>query len=130
LFFQPIIFVNILAVTLSPKLKMPAAVLSQYQLPTRSMPLTMPGKSPVSPPLMKPSAPYSRIATSPPSAGSSVNSSAVPSLTSGSYAESGDHDTSSMGTHGVDLMEMMSTRLNTAVNPLPLDKNLARQAQM
>ncbi len=90
----------------------------------------MPGKAPLSPSLVKPT-PYSRIATSPPSAGSSVNTSAVPSLTSGSYAgsASGDYENGSSGAHGVDLIDMMNNRLSSAVNPLPLDRSLARQAQ-
>ena len=89
----------------------------------------MPGKAPLSPPLVHPT-PYSRVATSPPSAGSSINTSAVPSLTSGSYADSvsGDHESFNSGTHGVDLIDMMSSRLSTAVDSLPLDKSLARQA--
>ena len=106
------------------------AVQPRYQVTTHSMPLTMPGKSQLSPPLVKPS-PYSRIATSPPSAGSSVNTSNVPSLTSGSYAgsASGDYENSSSGAHGVDLIDMMTNRMSTAVNPLPMDRSLARQAQ-
>lgn len=106
------------------------AVQPRYQVTTHSMPLTMPGKSQLSPPLVKPT-PYSRIATSPPSAGSSVNTSNVPSLTSGSYAgsASGDYENSSSGAHGVDLIDMMTNRMSTAVNPLPMDRSLARQAQ-
>ena len=90
----------------------------------------MPGKTQISPPLVQPT-PYSRIATSPPSAGSSINTSAVPSLTSGSYANSvsGDHESFNSGAQGVDLIDMMSSRLSTAVDSLPLDRNLARQAQ-
>ncbi|MCJ1477377.1 hypothetical protein MMC13_006048 [Lambiella insularis] len=90
----------------------------------------MPGKSPYYAPIAKP-APYTRAAISPPSAGSSVNTSAVPSLTSGSYvgSASGGHDGSDSGAHGVDLIDMMSNRLSNAVNPLPLDRSLARQAQ-
>jgi len=101
----------------------------QYQ-PTASAPLAMPGKSQhYVPPVQQ--GPYSRPAISPPSAGSSVNSSAVPSLTSDSYtgSSSGDHDLSSGGARGVDLIEMMTDRLSSAVNPLPMDRSLARQAQ-
>ena len=76
-------------------------------------------------------APYNRVPMSPATAGSSVNSSAVPSLTSGSYAgsSSGDRDSSSGGAGSVDLIDMMTDRLGNAVNPLPLDRSLAQQAQ-
>lgn len=107
-----------------------ATTQARYQITTPSLPLKMPGKSPYYTSVAKP-APYTRATISPPSAGSSVNTSAVPSLTSGSYAgsASGDHDSSDSGAHGVDLIDMMSTRLGNAVNPLPLDRSLARQAQ-
>lgn len=74
---------------------------------------------------------YSRVALSPPQAGSSANTSAVPSLTSGSYAGSsaGDSDSSNGGVSGIDLVELMNDRLSNAVDPLPLDRSLARQAQ-
>ena len=95
-----------------------------------TLPLSVPGKTPHNPSPMHP-APYSRVAVSPPQGGSSVNTSAVPSLTSGSYAGSttGDSDVSNGGASGIDLVEMMNDRLSNAVNPLPLDRSLARQAQ-
>lgn len=95
-----------------------------------TLPLGVPGKSPKSSLPMHP-APYNRVAVSPPQGGSSINTSAVPSLTSGSYAGStnGDSDSSHSGTSGIDLVEMMNDRLSNAVDPLPLDRSLARQAQ-
>ncbi|MCJ1271547.1 hypothetical protein MMC22_011449 [Lobaria immixta] len=90
----------------------------------------MPGKSPYySPPTHQ--VPYSRPIVSPPQPGSSVNTSAVPSLTSGSYAGSatGDSESSNGGASGIDLVEMLNDRLSNAVDPLPLDRSLARQAQ-
>ncbi|MCJ1408754.1 hypothetical protein MMC19_002830 [Ptychographa xylographoides] len=109
---------------------MPAAV-ARYTVTSPTMPLAMPGKSQHLPLAAGKPIPYRRAAISPPSAGSSVNTSAVPSLTSGSYAGSafGDHDRSDSGAHGVDLLDMMSSRLSTAIDPLPLDRSLARQAQ-
>jgi len=103
---------------------------SRYQVTTTSLPRAMPGKSPYYAPAAKPVS-YTRVAISPPSAGSSVNTSAVPSLTSGSYAgsASGDHDSSDAGAHGVDLVDMMSNRLGNVIDPIPLDRSLARQAQ-
>ncbi|KAL8646219.1 MAG: hypothetical protein Q9210_006263, partial [Variospora velana] len=91
--------------------------------------VAVPGKSPQNLPMHRAS--YSRVAVSPPQAGSSANSSAVPSLTSGSYAGSsgGDYDSSNGPASSVDLVELMNDRLGSAVNPLPLDRSLARQAQ-
>ncbi|KAI4185301.1 MAG: hypothetical protein L6R41_004215 [Letrouitia leprolyta] len=92
-------------------------------------PVSVPGKSPQNLPMHQ--AQYSRVGVSPPQAGSSANTSAVPSLTSGSYAGStaGDYENASGGVSGVDLVELMNDRLSTAVDPIPLDRSLARQAQ-
>lgn len=108
-----------------PNLTMPPA--QTLHRTTPSLPLTMPGKSSYYAPPAYP-APYKSIAVSPPQPGSSVNTSAVPSLTSGSYAGS-DHDSSNAGASGIDLVEMLNDRLSIAVDPLPLDRTLARQAQ-
>ena len=86
----------------------------------------MPGKSPNYTAPAYP-APYSRVPISPPQPGSSVNTSAVPSLTSGSYA--GSDASSNGGASGIDLVEMLNDRLSNAVDPLPLDRSLAQQAQ-
>ncbi|KAL9054522.1 MAG: hypothetical protein Q9206_003503 [Seirophora lacunosa] len=95
----------------------------------QALPVPVPGKAPQNLPMHQAS--YSRVAVSPPQAGSSVNSSAVPSLSSGSYAGStaGESDSSNGAASGVDLVELMNDRLGSAVNPLPLDRSLARQAQ-
>ncbi len=100
---------------------------------TSTLPLSMPGKSAYN----APPQPYSsRISMSPPSvAGSSTNPSAAPSYsnsaTSSSYSgsASGEYESSSAGGNGVDLVEMLSDRLNGTFDPLPLDRGLARQAQ-
>ncbi len=106
---------------------------TSYRHPT--LPLGMPGKSPYN----APPQPYSsRISMSPPSvAGSSTQPSVAPSYsnsaTSSSYSgsASGEYEASSAAGHGngVDLVEMLSDRLNGAFNPLPLDRSLATQAQ-
>lgn len=105
---------------------------SPYQLNGPAVPISMPSKSPYYTPLA-PSQPlpYSRISMSPTSAGSSVNTSAVPSLTSGSCMGSscGEHENSSGGAGSVDLVEMMTNRLSMAIDPLPMDRSLAQQAQ-
>ena len=94
-----------------------------------TLPLAVPRKGSQYTPLSPP-APLRRTAISPPQPGSSVASSAVPSLTSGSYASSATGDDSSTGgAPGVDLVELLNDRLSNAVNPLPVDRSLARQAQ-
>ncbi|MCJ1371928.1 hypothetical protein MMC20_003148 [Loxospora ochrophaea] len=94
-----------------------------------SIPLAVSSKSPYRHPVAQ-SPSYTRVAVSPPKAGSTPNASAVPSLTSGSYAGSskGDYE-SSGGAANVDLVEMMNNRVSNAVNPLPMDRSLAKQAQ-
>lgn len=94
-----------------------------------SYPIGVPAKSPQYMPLSR-AAPYSRPAISPPQPGSSANTSAVPSLTSGSYSGStaGD-DASSAGAPSVDLVELLNDRLGNAVDPQPMDRSLAKQAQ-
>ena len=110
---------------------MPATQTS-YQVTTPQAALSVPGKSPAC--YHRPAQPalYSRPVLSPSSIGSSVNTSAVPSLTSGSYAGSalGENETTRSSAHGVDLIDMMTDRLGVAIDPLALDKSLARQAQM
>lgn len=91
-----------------------------------SLPLAMSGKSPYYSPPMAHQIPYARPIISPPTPGSSVNTSAVPSLTSGS--QSGE-DNVPHGASGIDLVEMLSDRLSNAVDTLPLDRSLVRQAQ-
>lgn len=79
---------------------------------------------------------YNRISGSPPEGAESVTTSGVPSYdplaTSSSYAGSAsdyDSSASSGAAPGVDLLDYMSERLNGAVDPLPLDRSLAKQAQ-
>ena len=91
-----------------------------------SLPLAMSGKSPYYSPPMAHQVPYARPIISTPTPGSSVNTSAVPSLTSGS--QSGE-DNVPHGASGIDLVEMLNDRLSNAVDTLPLDRSLVRQAQ-
>lgn len=106
---------------------MPAAGTYQPQYP--SLPITVPTKSPShAVPQPARQSPYSRVATSPPSAGSSIAASAVPSLTNGESIKD-ERDGSSGGARGVDLIDMMTDRLSIAVNPIPMDKSIVKQAQ-
>lgn len=91
-----------------------------------SLPLAMPGKQPYYSPPMTHQVPYARPIISPQTPGSSVNTSAVPSLTSGSQT---GEDNVPHGASGIDLVEMLNDRLSNAVDTLPLDRSLVRQAQ-
>ena len=95
-----------------------------------TLPLNVPGKGVHYTALTHPS-PYHRPSVSPPQPGSSVNTSAVPSLTSGSYAgsASSDYEHGHGVSSGVDLLDMLNDRLATAIDPLPLDRSMARQTQ-
>jgi hypothetical protein len=75
---------------------------------------------------------YSHVNASPPEAPESVTTSGVasfePSATSSSYAGSAsDYDSSHTG--GVDLIEYMSDRMQGSLDPMPLDRSLAKQSQ-
>ena len=108
---------------------MPAT--TAYRQPTiPALPVTVPGKSPYYTPPTR-TASYSRVSMSPPEAGSSMNTSAVPSLTSSTYGGSAasDYESSHGGSSGVDLIDMLNDRLSNAVDPIPLDRSLAKQAQ-
>ena len=101
-----------------------------YRPTTSDLPTSPPAKlSYYTVPVQK--AAYSRIPVTLPSPGSSVRTSAVPSLTASSYAgsASAEQESSSVGTGSVDLIDMMTDRLSNAIDPLPLDRSLARQAQ-
>ena len=100
--------------------------------PTASLPVAVPGKN------GHYSAPhasiYGRMSVSPPEAPESVTSggpSYDPSATSSSFSGSAsDYDSSSNGSAtSIDLLEYMNDRLSGAVDPLPLDRSLAKQAQ-
>jgi len=81
--------------------------------------------------------PVSRVAMSPAeiSDASTVGgsrTSASYSANSSSYAgsASGEYDTSSSGGYaGVDVVDMLSDRMNSAFDPIRMDKGLATQAQ-
>ena len=106
---------------------MPATIAYRPHVP--SLPVEVPRKQPHQPALVPSHAPYSRAAASPPSAGTSVATSAVPSLTNGETGSRDGYEHASAGAHSVDLTEMLNERVSTVVNPVPLDRNIARQAQ-
>ncbi|KAF2012020.1 hypothetical protein BU24DRAFT_353034 [Aaosphaeria arxii CBS 175.79] len=102
--------------------------------PSASLPINMPQKPGYYPnPPYHGYAGYVRVSVSPPEAPESVTTSGVasyePSATSSSYAASASDYDSSASTTGVDLMEYMGNRLNGALDPVPLDRSLAKQAQ-
>ncbi|KAK4498586.1 hypothetical protein PRZ48_011244 [Zasmidium cellare] len=108
-----------------------ASTYYQYQ-PTGTLPVNVPGKSPQQPYAgrhQRNSSAFSQLSASPPERPESVSSSGggLYSAASSQYASS-EYDSS--GATSVDLLDYMNDRLSQAYNPVPLDKNLARQAQM
>ncbi|KAI5364298.1 hypothetical protein Slin15195_G099580 [Septoria linicola] len=106
---------------------------SYYQYPAGSLPVNVPGKSPQNPYTSRharSSSAYSQLSASPPERPESVSSSGAGLYSSASSAYGGSDYDSSSGATSVDLLDYMNDRLSQAYNPIPLDKNLARQAQM
>lgn len=104
-----------------------------------SLPRAMPGK-PASGPRggalhpvpFRPAGSPPRAISYSPHTSSSVATSAVPSLTNGTCARSthSDHDSSSSGgATSVDLIDLMTDRVSHAINPIPMDRSIAQQAQ-
>ncbi|KAJ5674082.1 domain KxDL [Penicillium macrosclerotiorum] len=90
--------------------------------------MAMPSKAPVSASIY----PISRVAGSPPDysdASTTAGSRTSGGLTFSSAGASGDYDSSSASYSGVDVVDVLSDRMQTAFDPTPLDKGIARQAQ-
>lgn len=97
-----------------------------YQAP--SLPLNVPSKAPASAGLY----PISRVPGSPPdiSDGSTTAGSRTSAgFSYGSGSLSGDYESSSTSMSGVDVVDVLSDRMQNAFDPTPLDKGLAMQAQ-
>ena len=110
---------------------MPSA--AHYHQPTGSLPRSVPGKQPVQQYSRhnRTSSGISRLSTSPPEAPESIATTGVGLYSSASsqYASS-EYETSSGGATSVDLLDYMDNRLSHTYDPTPLDRNLAKQAQM
>ncbi|SMY25420.1 unnamed protein product [Zymoseptoria tritici ST99CH_1A5] len=104
----------------------------QYQ-PTSSLPVNVPGKNAQQlyvPRHSRNSSGYSQLSASPPERPESVSSTGAGLYSSASSNYGGSEYDSSSGATGVDLLDYMNDRLSQAYNPIPMDKNVARQAQM
>ncbi|RMZ87346.1 hypothetical protein DV736_g5427, partial [Chaetothyriales sp. CBS 134916] len=101
----------------------------RYAVPTQALPITMPSKAPAY------DYPVSRVALSPPDYSDTASSSGRHSgrsysAHSSTYALS--HASDEYYSHrdaGVDVVDMLSERMDRAFNPIRMDKSLARQAQ-
>lgn len=98
---------------------------SSYATPHKTLPITMPSKAPayhsraaMSPPEMSDSSTYGG------SRSSGRSYSALPS----DYAASQSSEYDSYNS-GVDVVDMLSERMNSAFDPIRMDKSLARQTQ-
>ena len=105
----------------------------QYQ-PTGSLPVNVPGKQPQQQYARhnRSSSGYTQYSVSPPEAADSVTTSGggLYSSASSQYASSEYDSSSSGGATSVDLLDYMGDRLSHTYNPLPLDRNMAKQAKM
>lgn len=104
----------------------------QYQ-PTGSLPVNVPGKQP-QPQYQRHNrnaSGYSQYSASPPERPESVSTSGggLYSSASSQYASS-EYESSTGGATSVDLLDYMNDRLSQAYNPMPMDKSMAKQAQM
>lgn len=99
--------------------------------PAPTLPLSVPSKGPAVQPYHAP-ARYGSISDSPPERAESVSTGGASySVASSSYAGSAhEYDGgSSTSASGIDLLEYMHTRLSHTIDPIPLDRSLATQAQ-
>lgn len=98
-----------------------------YYLPA-AMHLNMPSKAPVPASMY----PVARVPGSPPDysdASTTAGSRSSGGLTFSSAGTSSDFDGSTASYSGVDVIDIVSDRMQDAFDPTPLDKGLARQAQ-
>jgi len=98
--------------------------------PQKTLPITMPSKAPAY------HYPVSRIAMSPPEMSDSSttysgsrSSGQSYSARSSNYAASQSSDEGYNSASGVDVVDMLSERMNSAFEPIRMDKSLAKQAQ-
>ena len=97
-----------------------------YQAP--SLPLNVPSKAPASAGLY----PIRRVPCSPPDISDSSTTAGSRTSAGFSYSSgslSGDYESSSTSMSGVDVVDVLSNRMQNAFDPTPLDKGLAMQAQ-
>lgn len=103
---------------------------SSYPTPHKTLPITMPSKAPA-----YNYSPVSRVALSPPemsdsSTYSGRSSGRSYSALSSDYAASQSSEYDSYNSHsGVDVVDMLAERMNSAFDPTRMDKSLVRQAQ-
>lgn len=101
---------------------------SHHYYQPAAMPMNMPSKAPVPANMY----PVSRVPGSPPDysdASTTAGSRSSGGLTFSSAGASGDYETSSASYSGVDVVDVLSDRMQDAFDPTPLDKGLAKQAQ-
>lgn len=105
----------------------------QYQ-PTGSLPVNVPGKQPQQQYTARHnrhSSGYSQYSVSPPERPESVSTSGAGLYSSASSQYGGsEYDSTSSGATSVDLLDYMNERMSQAYNPVPMDRNLVKQAQM
>lgn len=73
--------------------------------------------------------PISRVPSSPPDFSDASTTAGSRSSGGLTFSSAGDYETSSASYSGVDVVDVLSNRMQDAFDPTPLDKGLARQAQ-
>ncbi|QIW99766.1 hypothetical protein AMS68_005284 [Peltaster fructicola] len=105
------------------------AATQYYQLPvTRTLPVTVPGKGQQRYGRNVPT--YDQYSASPPERPESVSTNSGAGLYSSASSQYASSEYESTGATSVDLLDYMNDRLSQTYNPLPMDRNLADQAQM
>jgi hypothetical protein len=102
-----------------------SAMATQRQYQPAAAPMNIPSKTPAPANLY----PISRVPGSPPevSDASTTAGSRTSGLSSGSI--SGDYESSSGSMPGVDVVDVLSDRMQETFDPTPMDRGLATQAQ-
>ncbi|KAK1141088.1 hypothetical protein N8T08_009363 [Aspergillus melleus] len=97
-----------------------------YQTP--ALPINVPSKAPAPASLY----PISRVSGSPPDlsdTSTTAGSRTSAGVSYGSGSLSGDYESSSVSYSGVDVVDVLSDRMQNTFDPTPLDRGLAMQAQ-
>lgn len=103
--------------------------------PTATLPVNVPGKTQqpgYGPRHQRAPSAYSQLSASPPERPESISTSSGAGLYSSASSQYGgsDYEYSTNGATSVDVLDYMNDRLANVYDPLPLDRNVAKQAQM
>ncbi|KAJ5293949.1 hypothetical protein PENANT_c009G10768 [Penicillium antarcticum] len=98
---------------------------SRHYYQPAAYPIHAPSKAPAPAGLY----PISRVPGSPPSLSDASTTAGSRSSGGLTFSSAGDYESTSASYSGVDVVDVLSDRMQNAFDPTPLDKGLARQAQ-